>query len=437
MTQSMAEETPLRQFGPWTGSMLIIASMIGTGVFTTTGFMIADIKSLPAVLICWFLGGVLALAGALSYAELAAAMPENGGEFLYLSRIYHPAVGFVAGSTSLVVGFAAPVAASAIAFSYYLGAIFPAAPKQTIAILLIMVLSALHACRVSIGSQFQNALTVGKVLLIVAFIAAGLWTGDPGRIFSDSPGDVAEAVLSPLFAVGLIFVSFAYSGWNACIYISGEIKQPERNIPISLFLGTAVVTLLYLGLNIVFLSAAPAEQLAGVAEVGHVAAVGLFGDRAARFFSAIIAIGLISTIGAYIMTGPRVYEAMGRAYPRLHLFTGRGKDRGPVAAIILQAVVAIAMVSTASLRALLTYVGLSLSVFVALAVAGVIILRLREPDLARPYRVWGYPVTPIVFVLLVCWMIVNTIFERPVEALAGLLTLVTGLILYLVLGRTV
>ncbi len=417
--------------------MLIIASMIGTGVFTTTGFMIADIESLPAVLICWFLGGVLALAGALSYAELAAAMPENGGEFLYLSRIYHPAVGFVAGSTSLVVGFAAPVAASAIAFSYYLGAIFPAAPKQTIAILLIMVLSVLHAFRVSIGSKFQNALTVGKVLLIVAFIAAGIWAGDPGRIFSDGSGNVSEAVFSPLFAVGLIFVSFAYSGWNACIYISGEIRQPERNIPISLFLGTAVVTLLYLGLNIVFLSAAPAEQLAGVAEVGHVAAVGLFGDGAARLFSAIIAIGLLSTIGAYIMTGPRVYEAMGRAYPRLQLFTGSGKDQGPVAAIILQAIVAIAMVSTAGLRALLTYVGLSLSLFVALAIAGVIILRLREPDLARPYRVWGYPVTPIVFVLLVCWMIVNTIFERPVEALASLLTLVTGLILYLALGRTV
>jgi APA family basic amino acid/polyamine antiporter len=417
-----------------TATLLIVASMIGTGIFTTTGLMVAEINSLPAILICWACGGVLALTGALSYAELATLYPENGGEYLFLSRIYHPVVGFIAGFASLVAGFSAPVAASAIAFAYYLDAVFPGIPARPVAIALIVILSALHAGRITIGSRFQNVFTFTKVILIAGLIIAGMLFADLTQIAAPAPVGIGSAVMSSSFAVGLVFVSFAYTGWNASIYISGEIIEPQRHLPRSLFFGTAIVTLLYLGLNIVFLSAVPATELAGVVEVGHVAAVALFGEPAARILSAMIAVGLISTIGAYIMTGPRVYEAMGAYFPRLGFLTGRRQDSGPIAAIVLQGLLAILLVLNASLSNLLTYVGLTLSLFAALTVAGVIVLRITQPDLPRPFRVPGYPLTPLLFITLIIWMSWNVIGERPMEAIAALATIVIGGGLYAALG---
>jgi len=412
--------------------------MIGTGVFTTTGLLLADIQSPQAVLACWLIGGVLALAGALSYAELATALPDNGGEFLLLSRIYHPAIGFVAGVVSLIVGFSAPVAASAIALSLYLDRVFPEAPTLAISIGVVLALSAIHAWRVAAGGRFQVLITSLKALLIATFIAVGWWQSEPSRLWTGT-GDAFAQVLSPEFAVGLVLVSFAYTGWNASIYIAGELKNPRRDIPLSLAAGTVIVTMLYLGLNAVFLMAAPADRLAGVVEIGHVAAEGLFGSAGARALSVVIAVGLISTISAYIMSGPRVYEAMGATYPRLEFLTGRGQHstRGPLAAIALQALVAIGMLLTASFEALLTYVGFTLSMFAALTVAGVFILRIREPQLERPYRVSGYPVTPLAFVGLMLWMIWNSVALAPGVAVAGGATLAFAGGLYLILGRPV
>lgn len=422
-----------RKLGAWTGSLLIVASMIGTGVFTTTGLLLAGIDSVPAVLACWLVGGLLALTGALSYAELAAALPENGGEFLLLSRIFHPAVGFVAGVVSLIVGFSAPIAASALAFAYYLERVFPGAPALGLAVALIAGLSLIHAWQVMAGGRFHVIVTAVKILLTVVLIVAGLWRGNPDLLTAGDATTITAAMLSPSFAVGLVLVSFAYTGWNASVYIAGELRDPRRNLPLSLVTGTLIVTLLYFGLNLVFVMAAPVNQLAGVVEIGHVAAAGLFGDTGARVLSAIIALGLVSTISAYIMSGPRVYEAMGKAYPRLRFLTGRGRhgDRGPIAAILLQSVVALAMLLTASFEALLTYVGFTLSLMAALTVAGLFVLRIREPDLSRPYLTWGYPATPLVFIALMAWMIWHSIAERPLVALAGLATLAFGFGLYL------
>lgn len=433
---TLSAKTLRRRLGPWTATLLIVASMIGTGVFTTTGLLLADIHAPLAVLACWVVGGMLALAGALAYAELAATLPDNGGEFLFLSRIYHPAVGFVAGVVSLVVGFSAPVAASAIALSLYLERVFPGTPTLAVSIIVVLALSAIHAWRVSAGGRFQVFITSLKVLLIVALIAAGLWRGDASLLAMESQGSVA-AVLSPEFAVGLVLVSFAYTGWNASIYIAGEVNNPRRNIPLSLAAGTMIVTLLYLGLNFVFLTAAPAARLAGVVEIGHVAAEGLFGSAGARALSAVIAVGLISTISAYVMSGPRVYEAMGETYPRLRFLTGRGEHAagGPMAAIALQALISIGMLLTASFEALLTYVGFTLSLFAALTVAGVIVLRIREPELERQYRVAGYPLTPLLFVALMIWMIWNSIQLAPGVAIAGGATLLLGGALYGLLGQ--
>lgn len=437
MSDAPTTNADRRRLGAWTGTLLIVASMIGTGVFTTTGLLLTGIQSPAAVLACWLAGGLLALAGALSYAELAAALPENGGEFLLLSRVFHPAVGFVAGVVSLFVGFSAPTAASALAFSYYLRAVFPDAPSLPVAVGLVLALSALHAWRVTTGSRFQVVITSLKVLVIAGLIVSGLWYADSTRLSSPPEMPLGAAIATPEFAVGLVLVSFAYTGWNASIYVAGELASPARNIPLSLIAGTIAVTLLYVGLNLAFLTAAPARELAGVVEIGHVATTAWFGATGGRLLSMIIALGLVSTLSAYIMSGPRVYEAMGERFPRLRFLSGRGHDtqRGPLAAVALQAVVTLAMLTTASFEALLTYTGLTLSLVAALTVAGVFVLRLREPKLARPYRVPGYPLTPLLFIALMGWMIWHTIALRPLVVLTGLATLLLAAGLYAWIGK--
>ncbi len=252
-----------RRLGPITATMLVVASMVGTGIFTTTGFLLADIGSNTAVLACWALGGVLALTGALAYGELAAAIPENGGEFLLLSRIYHPSIGFVAGWISLIVGFSAPIAAAALAFSRYMAAVVPVLPELPVSLAVIALVSGIHCLRLELGSGFQNAFTIGKTALILAFIVGGLWLGSTDGVLAPGAVPTGEALLSPGFAIGLIFVSFSYQGWNASLYIAGELERPGRWLPLSLVLGTALVALLYLGLNLVFLAAVPASELAG------------------------------------------------------------------------------------------------------------------------------------------------------------------------------
>lgn len=434
-----------RRLGLLTATMLVVASMVGTGVFTTTGLLVRDIGSPAAVLTSWAVGGLAALCGALAYAELVAALPRNGGEYQLLSRIYHPGLGFVSGFTSLVVGFSAPIAASAIAFSDYLSRVLPGsvldsvlyeAPElgirvQPTPIALIVLLSALHALRVTLGGRVQDVLTVAKTGLIVALIAVGAPLGDPDYLASGADRGLGGALLSPAFAVGLIYVSFSYTGWNAATYVAGEVRDPRRTLPLALLTGTLLVTALYLGLNYVFLVGAPASALSGEVEVGHVAFSALFGAKAGRLLSAVIALGLLSTVGALIMTGARVYETMGEDYPRLRRLSRRGGNAGPARAIALQAGVALVMVVTASFDELLTYIGFTLSLFGALTVAGVFVLRKREPHLERPYRTWGYPVTPVVFIALMLWMIAHTIGQRPVVTFVGLGTLALGYGLYL------
>lgn len=429
----MSADAFVRRLGVPTATLLVVASMVGTGVFTTTGYLVRDIGSIPVVLLAWLLGGVLALFGALAYGELVAALPNNGGEYQLLSRIYHPSVGFIAGFTSLVVGFSAPVAASAIAFGDYANAALgtEAIHPAIHAVVLIAGLTAVHAVRVMVGTGVQNAVTAAKVVLIVAFITGGIVAADLGRLSEGGTRSVADATFSVELAIGLIYVSFAYSGWNAATYIAGEIRNPGRSLPLSLFLGTLIVTLLYVGLNVVFLGAAPAETLAGSgARVGHVAAIGLFGEGAARVLSGIIAAGLVSTVGALVMTGPRVYEAVGRDYPKLAFLGWRREGGGPVVAMVLQSAISLVMALTATFDELLTYIGVVLALGSALTVLGVFVLRHREPELTRPYRTWGHPITSVVFIVLMLWMVTASLIEKPLVALVSLATIAAGLALY-------
>lgn len=412
-----------------TATMLVIASMVGTGVFTTSGFSLASLGSKPAVLVAWLVGGVLALCGALAYAELGAALPKNGGEYQLLSRIYHPAVGFLAGLTSLVVGFAAPIAACAIAFGKYLHAALPAVPELPAAIVLVLALTTLHALRTSTGRRWQDYLTYGKLALIGAFLLAGLL--QPLPFAAEAPSaPLGEVVLSSAFAIGLFWVSFSYSGWNAASYLAGEMKDAARSLPRATMTGTLAVTGLYVALNAVFLASAPTEKLAGVLEVGQVSATALLGPGAGRAFAALIALGLVATTGAYTLTGPRVAEAIGRDYPRLSWLSVRAPERGPVRALGAQAALALLLIATASYDVLLTAVGFVLSTWAGLTVLGVIVLRIREPGLPRPYKVLGYPVTPLLFAALTTWMIVRPVVDRPAILVWGASALALGLGLY-------
>lgn len=426
--------TPERTFRLGTATWLVIASMIGTGVFTTLGYQVADLGSAPAALFAWLLGGVTALGGALAYAELTAALPTNGGEYALLARIYHPLVGFVAGFVSLVVGFAAPVAAGAIAFGKYLHAAFPQLPESVTVVagvLLIVQASALHIFTVRRGTLFQDFVTGAKVLLLGTFLLGGVLLGDFGRIVSSqNQRGMVDAVLLPEFAVGLVFVAFAYTGWNAAAYVAGEVEDAPRNLPRALVLGTAIVTLIYLALNAVFLASAPMDALAGQVEVGAVAAEALFapifGSLAPRLLDLLVAIGLISTVGAMTLTGPRIYEAMGRDFPRLRPLAQRRAGGGPVGATLLQSGLAILMALSASFDALLLYTGITLSLVAGLTAAGVFVLRAREPDLPRPYRTWGHPITTLVFLALNAWMVLYSVGEEPVVALVSAGTLATA-----------
>ena len=431
-----------RAFGLGTTAALVVASMVGTGVFTTTGFLVRDIGNGPAVLWGWALGGVAALSGALCFGELTAALPENGGEYALLRRIYHPALGFVAAFVSLVVGFAAPVAASALAFGHYavrawpwlgasgLGHYLPALlpPELVLGLLLLLSSAVLHSMRVSRGTVGQNLATLLKLALILILLVAGALSVRGGFLAQPGARDLKQALLSPQMAVGLVFISYSYEGWNAAAYVAGETRQPGRTLPRALLLGTLLVTLLYVALNTLFLDAAPRELLSGKVEVAEIAATHLWGPSAGRYVAGLVALGLWSAVGALTMTGPRIYEAVGSHYPRLRWLSVRRPGGGPIAAIALQTSLAVVFAISSSFDALLEWAGLTLSILAAVTAAGVFVLRWREPGLERPYRAWGYPLTPVLFLALSSWMIVYGAVGQPLTALAAGVTLALGLL---------
>jgi len=420
------EAEPKRQLGTLTAFSLVVASMVGTGVFSTTGELVPKLPSAPGLLLCWLVGGLAALCGALAYAELGAVFAASGGEYHFLARLVHPALGFLSAFVSLLVGFAAPLAAVALSFGYYLRAMGVGLDPRLSGALLVVGLSALNAWRVSAGARFQNAFTLGKVALIAGFVILGLPRGDATLLGEGAP--LGEVLATSGFAAGLLQVSFAYTGWNAAVYVAGEVQEPAKVLPRALFTGTLVVTLLYVALNAVFLVSAPLADLSGKVQVGHVAATHLFGDRGGTLISGIIALGLVSTVGAMLVTGPRIYEAVGRDVPRLAFLAHRPEGGGPIWGVVIQAVLALGMMMVAKFGELLSFIGFTLSIFAALAVGCVFLVRRRGMEL--PYRMPGYPVTPIVFILLMVWMIISGIVHEPRAAGAGALTLVVGLVVY-------
>lgn len=425
------EKRPVTLFS---AAIIVIANMIGVGVFTTLGFQVASLPSPFAVLMLWVLGGVGAFCGALCYGELGAMIPRSGGEYTYLSQIYHPAIGFLSGWVSMLAGFAAPIALAAIALGEYAGAILPGLDKTVIAVSIIVILSIVHLTDVRFGCHFQNLFTGGKILLIVAFIGLGFCVSNPQDISLTPSRSDLNAVFSPAFAISLVYVFYAYSGWNSSSYIAGEMLRPEKNLPISLFLGAAFVSLCYCLINYIFLYTVPMRELAGQIDVGYLSANAIFGRRGGAVMTALICLALISSLSSLIMVGPRVTQTMSEDLTSLRFFARRNARGAPTYAIILQALVAIFLTLTATFNAVLTYVGFTLALFASLAVLGVFVLRLRHPEAHRPFKTWGYPVTPAIFLVLYGWMLVYLFIERPLPSICGLLTVASGLLLYKLLA---
>lgn len=434
---------------PWTGRLtgsgtgvsvlvataIVVADMIGVGVFTSLGFQVKDIPSGFSILLLWTVGGIVALCGVFAYSELGAMFPRSSGEYNFLSRAYHPAFGFLAGWVSATVGFAAPVALAAMAFGEYAKSVVPDLPPIPLAIAVVWLVSLVQLTGVRHSSTFQLISTIIKVVLIVAFLVAGFVIATPQPItFTPQPGDLAHIVSAP-FAIGLVFVMYSFSGWNAATYIIGEMTTPQRSLPRALLAGTLIVLVLYVALNAVFLYSTPVAALAGQLDVASVAGSAIFGSLGGRIVGAMICVGLISSISAMMWIGPRVMMTMGEDIPALRVFSKRSARGAPAYAVLFQLAVANLLLFTRSFEAVLDFIQFALLFCSFFTVAGVIKLRITDPDLSRPYRAWGYPFTPLVFLLVTAFMMYYLLTERPVQSLSGMFVMLSGLLIYAVFRR--
>lgn len=422
--------TNTQKIGFATAVSLVIANMIGTGVFTSLGFQVLDIESGFAIMMLWIVGGVLSLCGALTYGEIGSAFPQSGGEYNYLSKLYHPSVGFLSGWVSVTVGFAAPVAAASTALGLYVNKIYDSVSPQVLAVSVILLLTIVHSINLKLGSAVQRAFTLIKVVIIVMFVGFGLFH-QPSHSISFSPtADSLNQMMSSAFAVSLVFVTYAYSGWNAAAYIAGDLRDPQKNLPKALIWGTLIVMVIYTALNFIFLYSVPINELKGVVEVGYLSANKIFGQDLGRFMSLIIALLLVSTVSAMILAGPRVMQAMGKDMQQLKFFSISNKNNVPYVAVIFQSVISIALVLTSSFESLITYVGFTLNLFTFLTVFGIFILRKKHKEIPTAYKTPLYPVPPILFLLISGWILFFIFKNKTTESLYGLGTVALGFVVY-------
>lgn len=424
----------MRYYSPRTATSLIIANMVGVGVFTSLGLQLEAITDPFPLLVMWLLGGIAALTGAMSYAELGGSLPRSGGEYNFLGRAYHPSAGFVSGWISATVGFAAPIAAIAMAFGGYASSVFPNMPEvwqKPIAVALVVICTWFHTRNHGQSSWFQNSFTLLKIILIIGFcIAALLLVPEPQTLDLVPDGQDFKTFLTAPFAIGLVYVSFSYTGWNAATYILGEMETPQKDLPRVLIMGTAFVTILYVFLNFVFLKTAPVEAMIGKAEVGSISAQYAFGEWGGRAMAVMFALLFISSVGAMTMAGPRAIQAIGEDY-KLFAFLGHTNESGlPMRAILLQSAIAITLILTSTFKTIMIFAGAMLALNSALAVLGMIILRLREPGLERPYKTPLFPIIPIIFLTINGFFLFFTVREETTPALIGLGVIVAGFALY-------
>lgn len=427
---------PSRRVTAFTATCLLISSVIGSGIFTTTGFLARDLGEPLSILCLWVVGALFALSGAMCYSELGAALPFVGGEYVYLRHAYHPLVAFLSGWSSFAVGFGAAIAAGAVSFSSYFFQLIPVQSSSAIlekglAIVLVWALTGVHLAGIGIGSLFQQGITVLKVTLMIGFIV-GAFTVGQGSFDHLNVEPPAMPGIGTLF-VSLIFVTYAYSGWNAAGYIAGEMMHPGRTIPVTMIGGTIFVAALYALMNLVYFYALPVSELAQapVLPVAEKAAVALFGPTAANFITALLCLSISGAVSAMVWAGPRVYYAMAQdgVFPAfLAKLTQKGST--PARAIVLQSLWVTVLILSGTFEQLVIYSGVIVVPFGALAVGAVMVLRRKCPELPRPYRVPLYPLLPLGYLMLSTLIVLYTVMERPLESGWAMATVLAGVPLY-------
>ncbi len=426
-----------RKISLFTAISVVIANMVGTGVFTSLGFQLSGIQSVFAIIMLWFVGGIVALCGALSYGELSSAMPRSGGEYHYLSVLLHPLVGFLSGWISVTVGFAAPVALAAMALSQYLNKVYPVLNPTMIAAAVVVVTTILHCFSLKNSARFQDITTVIKILLILFFIIAGLLISTHQAISilpanSSVDSESWKSIFSRSFAVSLIYVSYAYSGWNAAAYMANDVENPHNNVPKSLIFGTIIVMVLYVLLNYVFLYTAPISEMKGQLEVGYISGTHIFGANAGSLMSIMIAIMMVSSVSSYIFAGPRISRVMGEDLKPISFLSKTNKNNVPVIATVIQSSITLLLIGTSSFEKVMLYVGFTLNLFTFLTVTSLFVMRITRKDLQGSYKTFGYPVTPLIFLTLSGWTIYSTMHDHPIESLFGMITISAGSVIYFI-----
>ncbi|MGB3863757.1 MAG: amino acid permease [Candidatus Aminicenantaceae bacterium] len=443
MEDNNSENSLKRKLGLFPLTNIVVANMIGAGIFTTSGLLMQDLHNPMIMIVLWVVGGALAICGALSYGELGAAIPRAGGEYAFLSRLYHPTLGFLSGWVSFFVGFSAPIAASAIGFVAYMTRAFPdilrlgildesieaTILRKLYAICIIVLFTAVHTRGLEFGANVQNVLTILKVGLIVGLIFAGFAFGQGSwDHFSQGANFNFGFEGWKVIGLSLMWIMFAYSGWNASAYIGSEIKNPSKNLPRSLIVGTGLVILLYFCLNLIYVYAVPPPDMEGVISIAGLAAGNLFGQSFERILSIMISFALFSSLSAYIILGPRVYYSMAKDKHFFRFVSDVHKKFGvPAKSIMLQGAIAAVMVLFGTFDQLLTYMGFSLGIFPLLAVLGV--FKVRRLNLS-PYKMPGFPLAPVVYILAGITILILAFFQRPMESSIAIATVLIGIPVY-------
>jgi APA family basic amino acid/polyamine antiporter len=448
----MAKTELKRQIGLFDAIMLISGDMIGTGIFISTGVIAATLPSPGGVLLVWLLGGLLALTGALSCAELSASLPYAGGDYNYIKAAYGRLMGFLSGWSSFLVTFSGSIAFLAVTFTGFMAFFFPVlgstetlvsatilglaitvTPGTIFSIAIVILISALHCIGVRLGTMMQNVLSLLKIGALLGIILLGVLVGKGDTAHFSPLFDWDKITNFSIFAAAFIPVIFAYAGWNAVIYIAGEVREPERNLPRALLWANLIVIALYLAVNMIYIYAVPVTEMKGALRVSELATTALFGRQTSVWITAVITVSILGALNVVTMLGPRIYYAMARDGV---FFRGLAKVHPtfntPLNAIVLQAAWACFLLVTGTFGTLFTYVSVIITLFSAFTVGSVIVLRYKRPDLPRPYKLWGYPVVPIVFIAIHLWIVWGSVTEHPFESLMGLFIVCLGIPAYLI-----
>jgi APA family basic amino acid/polyamine antiporter len=417
----------VKKISLFTAISVVIANMIGTGVFTSVGFQLASVQNTITILLLWIAGGVLALFGAFAYAELGTHFKESGGDYIYLSRIFYPVLGYLSAWTGLVVGFSAPVALAAMAFIKYLSP-FGLQDHEWVAIAIIVFIGLMHSFTIKHSGRFQNLTTIIKIVFIVVLIVIALLLPGQENNALDFSNTWHHEITSNGFAVSMVYVSFAYTGWNAAAYIADEIDKPLRNIPKALILSTVFVSVVYVLFHFCLLKNAGINELKNKEEVTFISYSNLLGSTGGEWVSIFIAIQLVATISSYLWVGPRVTQAMAKEHKLWRSLSKTNQHKIPVRAIWMHVFIGIVLVLSGSFERVLLYAGFVLQLMASLTVSTSLFIKKNKPGaFVSPLKPW----LQIIFLLFNLWVLIFTFIEKPTESLIGIGIVVAGLIIYL------